>query len=62
MGTARCLFFMDIKRPTISDPAEWAIVREMYFDTSFPINDDIDSIERLERMESKQRKLNNNSR
>ena len=53
---------MENKRPTISDPAEWAIVREMYFDTSRPLNDDTDPIEKWERMRSKQRNLNNNSR
>ena len=57
----RVCFFMD-KRPTIKDPAEWAIIREMYFDTSSPTKEDADPIEKWERIQSKHRNLNTNSR
>ena len=50
------------KRPRLDDQKEWAIIREMYFDTSSYVNNDIDPIESLERMDSKQRNLNNSSR
>ncbi len=51
------------ERPTLSDPAEWAIVRQMYFDGNGTVSvEQVDPIERLERMQSKQRNLNNNSR
>lgn len=49
-------------RPRLDDPKEWSIIREMYFDTSGAVNDDTDPIERLERMQSKQRNLNNSPR
>jgi hypothetical protein len=49
------------QRPTLYDPQEWAIIKSIYFH-----NDNLtmeqDPIERLERQESKQRILNNNSR
>lgn len=53
---------MENQRPTLNDPKEWEIVREMYFDTSSPLKDETDPIERLERMNSKYRNLNTNSR
>ncbi len=48
-------------RPTLNDPVEYALIKKIYFNNSRPINDDIDPIERLDRMESRRRN-NNNSR
>jgi len=41
-------------RPTLKDPAEWAIIRSMYFDDSNGFQEEIDPEERLERMNSRQ--------
>ena len=53
---------MENKRPKLSDPEEFAIVRQMYFKDHNPINDDIDPKERLERMEARQHNKHNESR
>lgn len=50
------------KRPTLKDPEEFALMRELYFDDNRPLNDNLDPIEKLERMESKHRNLNKSSR
>lgn len=50
------------KRPTYKDPEEFNLIRSIYFKDNRPINEDIEPIERLERMISKQRNLNKNSR
>lgn len=39
------------KRPTYTDPDEWALIREMYFEGATFRNADIDPIEALDRME-----------
>lgn len=49
-------------RPTLNDPAEYAIVKSIYFKEPLPLNEEIDSIEKLERMDSKQRNNNKSSR
>ena len=52
---------MENKRPTLNDPTEFALIRSIYFkDRTF--DEQIDPIERLERMESKQRFNNKSSR
>ena len=43
------------KRPKLSDPAEFAIVKSMYFKDNRPAWEDLDPIERLDRMESRLR-------
>lgn len=48
-----------MKRPTLNDPAEFAIIRSIYFKDSNPFKEDIDPIEKLERIESKHK---NNSK
>jgi len=53
---------METKRPKLSDPKEYAIIKSIYFSKDLPINEDIDTIEKLERMKSKNRNLKNNSR
>ena len=53
---------MENKRPTLNDPEEFALIREMYFDTSKGFQEDVEPTERLERMNSKQRNLTNNAR
>ncbi len=50
-----------MERPKLTDPAEFAIIKSIYFkDRMF--GEDLDPIERLERMESKQRFNNKSSR
>lgn len=49
-------------RPTLNDSEEWAIIRSMYFNDRSIDYETTDPIERMERMESKQRNLNKNSR
>lgn len=50
-------------RPNLNDPQEWAIVREMYFDTNSYLSEEPeDTIEQLERMESKLKNNNKSSR
>lgn len=50
------------KRPTLSDPNEYAIIKSIYFKDSKPFNDDLDPIERNERMESRQRNSKKSAR
>lgn len=45
----------------LDDPVEYALIKKIYFNDNQPINQDIDPIERLDRMEAKQRN-NKNSR
>ena len=53
---------MENKRAKLTDPKEFAIVREIYFEKDYRDKENIDPLEKLERMESKQRNINNNSR
>lgn len=53
---------METKRPTMSDPQEYAIIRSIYFKDTKPEWEELDSLERLDRMESKQRFNNKSSR
>lgn len=48
--------------PRLDDPKEWAIVRSMYFAKDDFAKDEEDQIERLERMESRERFNNKSSR
>jgi len=50
------------KRPTLNDPAEFALIKSIYFKNGRTFNEDIDPIERLERLESRQRNDNKSSR
>ncbi len=51
------------ERPTLNDPQEYATVKAIYFkDDLVKFNEDLDSIERLERMESRQRNNQKSSR
>jgi hypothetical protein len=49
-------------RPKLTDPAEYAIIKSVYFKDSRPEWEDLDPIERLDRMESRQRFNNKSSR
>lgn len=49
-------------RPKYTDPKEWEIIRSMYFDTDSYQKEPEDTIEELERMESRQKNINNNTR
>lgn len=53
---------MENKKPKLSDPQEYAIIKSIYFDKDLRQSEDIDMIERLDRQESKHKNLNNNSR
>lgn len=44
---------MENKRPTLNDPAEYALIKQIYFDTDRPLDDDLDPQERNDRMESR---------
>lgn len=46
---------MENKRPRLDDPNEYKIIKEMYFKDDRPLGEDLDSIEKLSRMEAKQR-------
>jgi hypothetical protein len=46
---------MENKRPTLNDPAEFALIKQIYFKDNRPEWEELDSLERLDRMESKQR-------
>lgn len=39
--------------PRLDDPKEWAIIREMYFGGMHRVADDIDPLEKWDRMQSK---------
>lgn len=43
------------RRPKLSDPAEFAIVKSMYFKDNRLFGEDLDPIERLDRQEARQR-------
>lgn len=45
----------------LDDPVEYSLIKKIYFNDNIPINSEIDPIERLERLEAKQRN-NKNSR
>ncbi len=49
-------------RPTLKNPEEWALIRSMYFNDRSIESEVDDPIERLERMESRQRFNNKSSR
>ena len=54
---------MEEKRPTLNDPQEWAIIRDMYFDSSSPLTkENKDPLEELDRLESRIRNNNISSR
>jgi hypothetical protein len=53
---------MENKRPTMKDPAEFALIKQIYFKDNRPAWEDLDPVERLDRMESKQRNQNKSSR
>ena len=53
---------MKDKRPRLDNPKEFALIRSIYFEKDYRKTENIDSIEKLERMESKQRNLKNNTR
>lgn len=46
---------MENKRPRLDDPAEYKIIKDIYFKDNRPIHEDLEPDERISRMESKQR-------
>ena len=53
---------METKRPTLNDKEEYALIKQVYFKDNRPLNDEMDSIERLERQDAKIRQSNKSSR
>lgn len=53
---------MENKRPTLNDPTEYALIKQIYFKDNRPEWEDLDPAERLNRMESKHRHNNKSSR
>ena len=53
---------METKRPTLNDPAEFAIIKSIYFEKDLLRDQDIDQLERLERQESRSRNKNKSPR
>lgn len=53
---------MENTRPKLTDPVEFALIKQIYFKDNRPINEDLDPVERLDRMESKYRNNNKSSR
>lgn len=53
---------MENKRPKLSDPEEFAIIKSIYFDKDLQFKEKNDPLENLERQESRQRNLNKSSR
>ena len=53
---------MENKRPRLDDPAEFAIIKQIYFKDNRPFDADLDPIEKMDRMESKIRFNNKSSR
>lgn len=51
-----------MERPRLDDPAEYAIIKKVYFDDTRPLNEEIDTIEKLERIESREKNNINNAR
>ena len=43
------------ERPKLTDPAEFDLIKQIYFKDNRPEWEDLDPTERLDRMESKQR-------
>ena len=41
----------NMTRPTLNDPAEYALIKSVYFKDNGPFNEDLDPAERLDRME-----------
>lgn len=50
------------KRPTLNDPEEYALIKSIHFKDDKPLHEELDPMERLERMESKQRNNNKSPR
>lgn len=50
------------KRPKLTDPAEYALIKQIYFKDGRRSEEEIDQIEKMERMEAKQRNNNKSPR
>lgn len=53
---------MENQRPKLTNPTDYARVKDNYFEKDFVKDENVDTIERLDRIESRQRNINNNSR
>ena len=52
----------DTKRPKLTDPEEFALIKQIHFKDNRPFNEDLDPIERNERFDSKLRNSHKSSR
>lgn len=53
---------MENKRPTLSEPKEYAIIKQIYFKDNRPMNEELDLLEKNDRMESRFRNKQKSSR
>lgn len=53
---------MENKKPKLTDPEEFAIIKSIYFKDNRNTEENIDPIERLERMNSRERNSKKSSR
>lgn len=56
---------MDTKmqnKPTLADPKEYALIKEIYFKENRPLSEELEPEERLERIEAKHRQSTRSSR
>ena len=51
-----------MERPTLNDPKEYNLIKSIYFKNDRPFDEDLDPIERIERLEAKQRNKNKSSK
>lgn len=51
-----------MERPKITDPAEYALIKQIYFKDDRSAYEELDQLERLERMEAKHRQMKRSSR
>jgi len=42
-------------RPTLNDKEEYDLIKSVYFKDNKPLHEDLDPVERLDRMEARQR-------
>jgi len=50
------------KKPKLTDPKEWEIIKDIYFEKDYRNKEKLDPLEKLERMNSRERNNNINSR
>ena len=53
---------MENKRPTLNEKEEYDLIKSIYFKDDRPLNEELDPVERLDRMEARQRFNHKSSR